>query len=502
MERILAIDPGTGFGKVAFLRSEEGEAEWLLPPEMPEGMSSTVYVSPDGDISMKERSGYCAVRNVKAYLTERTIQCKAGGITFNVNPVTIYSTYVKELVRHANETLKKRNEEPIYKIAITYPATFVVNDDAESESNILKLIKNGVESQSIDGNSLEVVAMLSEPAAASVDALNSKRNDASLNGQYTVIVYDVGHGTFDAALVTSSGDGKPFELIDQCGDTQIGGRIFDKYIYDEMISMLGDYSLSPADKDKLKNLYSTKLKHKLSENELVVEEGFMPEGADGYASITLTRARFEALIENDIRKTLICINKLLERAKREHINVDEIIVTGGSGRIPAIKRMLKEVFSEYNIPVREYKMTDAVVSGAARYAYGCSKVRAVMENSSNETIVEVIEPNPVLTQYAEYSYGIALGDGVRMLIKSGEKLPCKSDDIKVRGGYFSVDVRRAKDKDNRADNIPERDSKDVMRFPFDVEGDRVELKIGVDENRCITVYCRDSRGNITQKTSF
>lgn len=497
---ILGCDIGNGFSKAAILEDPTQDPVYLLPDSLKVGMSSTAYVSQDGKIEVygvKQTAGKWPVRAIKTRLAENSIEWTDGkGRTYRAEPCKVYAAIARDLVREANKTRKLQGKEPVYKLLLTYPADF------KDRPVFLGMMKESVESVELDGHRLEVCRMLSEPAAVAVDyeyyVRHLAQNPISAP-QYTVLVYDLGDGTFDTAVVTAYANGsKDCDLICQTGDPEIGGRKFDMLICEELEKQIRRQlgPKIPINQEYLRSL-AVDMKHELSD--ATYSERFVPIG-DGEAQLALTRKDFEALIMPQIRHTLELVQSQLQEASQKGVTVDAIVLSGGGGRIPLIRQVLQEL-TENKLPVELYRPSFGVAFGAARAAYGYQKETDSSKGSSADP-----EKPKVITQHCERSCGIRLDGKVHFLLDEAAELPCTSVKLLVGSspdGHTDFVLRRAKNPMPNARQAENRECEDIRHLDFDLPPNQTcSLTMKMDENRCITLECELPNGKILRKTTF
>ncbi|KAJ1605283.1 heat shock protein Hsp70 [Cryptosporidium canis] len=206
---------------------------------------------------------------------------------------------------------------------------------------------------------LNVIRIINEPTAAAIAFGLDKKAEKS------ILVYDLGGGTFDVSLLTI--DNGVFEVVATSGDTHLGGEDFDQRVMDHFIKIIKSKTGKDVKSDKraLQKLRREVEKSKRalsSAPQVKVEiEGLM-EGVD--LSETLTRAKFDELNADLFRKTIEPVKKVLEDAGIKKSEVDEIVLVGGSTRIPKIQALIKEFFDGKE-PNRGINPDEAVAYGAA-----------------------------------------------------------------------------------------------------------------------------------------
>jgi heat shock protein 5 len=207
---------------------------------------------------------------------------------------------------------------------------------------------------------MSVQRIINEPTAAAIAYGLDKKG-----GEKNILVFDLGGGTFDVTLLTI--DNGVFEVLSTNGDTHLGGEDFDQRVMQYFIKMLKkrDGVDVASDKRALQKLRREveRVKRTLSsQHQARLEIEGLIEGTD--FSETLTRARFEELNLDLFKKTLGPVQKVLDDADMGKSEVDEIVLVGGSTRIPKVQTLLKEHFDGKE-PSRGVNPDEAVAFGAA-----------------------------------------------------------------------------------------------------------------------------------------
>jgi len=207
---------------------------------------------------------------------------------------------------------------------------------------------------------LTVMRIINEPTAAAI-AYGIDKKD----GEKNILVFDLGGGTFDVSLLTI--DSGVFEVVATNGDTHLGGEDFDQRVMDHFIKLYKKKTGKDVRKDhravqKLRREVE-KAKRALSASHQVrIEIESFFEGED--FSETLTRAKFEELNMDLFRSTMKPVEKVLKDGDLTKKDVDEIVLVGGSTRIPKIQQLVKEFFNGKE-PSRGINPDEAVAYGAA-----------------------------------------------------------------------------------------------------------------------------------------
>jgi endoplasmic reticulum chaperone BiP len=207
---------------------------------------------------------------------------------------------------------------------------------------------------------MTVQRIINEPTAAAIAYGMDKKG-----GEKNILVFDLGGGTFDVTLLTI--DNGVFEVLATNGDTHLGGEDFDQRVMQYFIKMMkkkGDSDIT-NDKRAMQKLRREveRVKRALSSQpQARVEIESLIDGQD--FSETLTRARFEELNMDLFKKTLIPVQKVLEDGDLQKNEVDELVLVGGSTRIPKVQQLLKDFFNGKE-PSRGINPDEAVAYGAA-----------------------------------------------------------------------------------------------------------------------------------------
>ncbi|KAL5981505.1 Luminal-binding protein 5 [Asimina triloba] len=207
---------------------------------------------------------------------------------------------------------------------------------------------------------LNVARLINEPTAAAI-AFGLDKKD----GVENILVFDLGGGTFDVSIL-SIGDGA-FEVLATNGDTHLGGEDFDQRLMEYFIKLIKKKHGKDISKDnrtlsKLRRECGRVKKALSNQHEVRVEIESLYEGLD--FSEPLTRAQFEELNNDLFRKTMGPVQRALEDAGLEKNQIDEIVLVGGSTRIPKVQQLLKDYFDGKE-PSKGVNPDEAVAFGAA-----------------------------------------------------------------------------------------------------------------------------------------
>ena len=208
---------------------------------------------------------------------------------------------------------------------------------------------------------LNVIRIINEPTAAAIAyGLNEDTSE-----EKNVLVFDLGGGTFDVSLLTIA-DGV-FEVVATNGDTHLGGEDFDQRVMDHFVKLFKKKTGKDLRKDdravqKLRREVEKAKRALSSAHQTKVEVEALFDGQD--FSETLTRAKFEELNMDLFRSTMKPVKKVLEDGSMSKKDVDEIVLVGGSTRIPKVQQLIKEFFNGKE-PSKGVNPDEAVAYGAA-----------------------------------------------------------------------------------------------------------------------------------------
>jgi heat shock protein 5 len=244
----------------------------------------------------------------------------------------IAETYLGKAVHHA---------------VVTVPAYF---NDAQRQAT--------KDAGTISG--MTVQRIINEPTAAAIAYGLDKKG-----GEKNILVFDLGGGTFDVTLLTI--DNGVFEVVATSGDTHLGGEDFDQRLTEHFVKVFKkknnkDIKEDPRSMQKLKGEVE-KAKRDLSsvhQTKITIEN--LIDGLD--FSETITRARFEELCNDLFKKTLQPVQQVLDDAGMKKTDIDEVVLVGGSTRIPKVQQLIKDFFNGKE-PNRGINPDEAVAYGAA-----------------------------------------------------------------------------------------------------------------------------------------
>ncbi|KAK3755338.1 hypothetical protein RRG08_026068 [Elysia crispata] len=283
------------------------------------------------------------------------------------------------------ETAEAYLGQTIREAVITVPAYF---NDAQRQAT--------KDAGAIAG--LNVLRIINEPTAAAL----AYGLDRGQKGEKNVLIFDLGGGTFDVSVL-SIDEGSMFEVKATAGDTHLGGEDFDN----RLVSYFSQEALR-----RLRTACERAKRTLSSSSEASIETDSLFEGIDFYTKVS--RARFEELCGDLFRNTLQPVESALRDAKLDKGKVDEIVLVGGSTRIPKVQKLLSDFFNG--------KELNKSINPDEAVAYGTAVQAAVLTGDKSDTIRDVL-----LVDVAPLSLGIETAGGVMTaLVKRGTTIPIKT----------------------------------------------------------------------------
>lgn len=347
MAKIIGIDLGTTNSAVSVL--EGGEAK-IIPN--PEGNRTTpsVVAFKNGEIQVGEVAKRQAVTNpstvssIKRHMGDGSYKVHMDGKDYT--PQEISAMILQYLKSYAEDYLS----EKVDKAVITVPAYF---NDAQRQAT--------KDAGKIAG--LEVERIVNEPTAAAL-AYGLDKTDK----EEKVLVFDLGGGTFDVSIL-ELGDGV-FDVLSTSGDNHLGGDDFDQKIMDYLVAEFKKEHGVDLSKDKmalqrLKDAAEKAKKDLSGVSTTQISLPFITASAEGplHLELTLTRAKFEELTHDLVERTKQPVRQALKDAGLSQSDIDEVILVGGSTRIPAVvEAVRKETGKE---PNKSVNPDEVVAMGAA-----------------------------------------------------------------------------------------------------------------------------------------
>lgn len=304
------------------------------------------------------------------------------------------------ILQKMKETAESYLGKKIKHAVITVPAYF---NDAQRQAT--------KDAGTIAG--LNVARIINEPTAAAIAYGLDKKG-----GEMNILVYDLGGGTFDVSILTI--DNGVFEVLSTSGDTHLGGEDFDHRIMDYFIKLIKKKYNKDISKDnralgKLRRECERAKRALSSQHQVRVEIESLIDGVD--FSEPLTRARFEELNMDLFKKTMGPVKRALEDAGLKKKDIHEIVLVGGSTRIPKIQQLLKDFF--------DGKEPNKGVNPDEAVAYGAAVQGGILSGEGGEETTGLL-----LLDVAPLSLGIETVGGVMTkLIPRNTVIPTKKSQI-------------------------------------------------------------------------
>lgn len=419
MSKVIGIDLGTTNSCVSVY--EANDSVVIVNSEGKRTTPSVIGISKDGEIKVGDSAKRQAVTNpkntvssIKRFMGLNYEQSKkeAENVQYEVvndngfpkvsindrkyTPQELSAMILQKMKKTAEDYLGDKVTDAV----ITVPAYF--NDDQRRATK---------EAGEIAG--LNVKRIINEPTAAAL-AFGVDKSDKDMN----VVIYDIGGGTSDVSVLNFGGG--VFEVISTNGNSHLGGDDIDavivKWIVEEFKNSDGvDLSKDPMAMQRLKEA-AEKAKIELSTN--MATDINLPyitavDGAPKHLVLNLTRAKFEQLISHIIKELNDLCQEALKLSKLDKKDINEVILVGGSTRVPAVAKVAKDVFDKE--PSHSVNPDEAVALGAAIQG-------AVLNNEKGVGDIVLLDVTPL-------DLGIeTLGSVMTKLIDANSTIPCRKEE--------------------------------------------------------------------------
>ncbi len=464
-EKIIGIDLGTTMSAMGIV--EGGDPEIVPNAEGERITPSAVAFDDDGErlvgtlarrqsITNPDRT----IQEIKRKMgTDERVSIEAEGETKEYSPEEISAMILQKLKADAED----RFGHKIEKAVITCPAYFN-NEQRQATKDAGKIA------------GFDVQRVINEPTAASLAYGLDKEGDS------TILVFDLGGGTFDVSIL-DIGEGV-FEVVATGGDNELGGADFDQRVMDWLIEQFQneegiDLRQDKAAMQRLKEAAEGAKKELSSKKETTIHLPYITADQNGpkHLETKLTRAKFEALVEDLIERTMTKVRETLKDADMDEGNIDQIVLVGGSTRIPKVQELIDEIVpGKIN---KEINPDEVVALGAALQG-------AVLAGDMDDIVLLDVTP---LTLSIETLGGIATP-----LIEKNTTIPTEktktfttADDNQTSVDVHVVQGERKLAKDNKS--LGRFQLQDIPPAPRGVP--QIEVTFSIDADGILNVSAKD-----------
>lgn len=470
--KVIGIDLGTTNSCVSVM--EAGEAKVITNAEGIRTTPSVVAFKGDeiqvGDVAKRQAiTNPNTISSIKRHMGENSYRVDVNGKKYT--PQEISAMVLQNLKKTAEAYLG----ETVDKAVITVPAYF---NDAQRQAT--------KDAGKIAG--LEVLRIINEPTAAAL-AYGIDKTDK----EQTVLVFDLGGGTFDVSIL-SLADGT-FEVLSTAGDNVLGGDDFDKAIMDWLVAEFKtesgvDLSLDKMALQRLKDAAEKAKKDLSGVTSVEISLPFISMGVAGplHLNRTLSRTKFNELTASLVERCLGPVRRALKDAKLTAKDLDQVLLVGGSTRIPAVQELVKKELGKE--PNKSVNPDEVVAMGAAIQG-------GVLTGDVKDVLLLDVTP---------LSLGIeTLGGVFTKLIERNTTIPCSKSQVfsTAADNQPAVDIHVLQgERPMAADNktLGRFQLGDIPAAPRGVP--QIEVKFDIDANGIVNVSAKNLGTGKEQKITI
>jgi molecular chaperone DnaK len=489
MGKVVGIDLGTTNSLVAYVRDSrpvvirDSAGDALVPSVVSLDENGTMFVGREAQRRLMTASSR-TVYSVKRFMGRdvEDVRAEADFLRFRVGgepggvvrlqlgnreytPSEVSSFILNELKHRAEEHFREQGEFDfeVDRAVITVPAYF--NDAQRTATRDAGRLAG-----------LEVLRIINEPTAASLAYGLDKRNRG------TIAVYDLGGGTFDISILRVE-DGV-FEVLATSGDTHLGGDDIDRLMMEAILGTLPAPDDLPGEARQAIRRGVIQAKWDLSEHEATVIAVPPMPGLPSGISRSLTRGEFESLIAPLVERTMVPVRQALADKGLQPADIDEVVLVGGSTRVPLVRRRVEELFGRR--PHSDLNPDEVVALGAAVQA-------DILVSGGRDMLLLDVTP---------LSLGIeTMGGVVSKIIMRNSTIPASGRDAFTTGvdNQTAVEIHVLQGEREMA-----ADCRSLAHFrlrgipPMPAGLPRIEVRFQIDANGILSVAARELRTGIEQ----